>query len=94
MSLLATTPPGEKQKGRANEPDFVGLLVTVIRLESVKTDVVVSVNVPHIAGQYARADVDLEKDKVGALLETARIVKESALASFEVKDWGLFVQDG
>lgn len=92
-TLLATSPPGEKMRGRANEPEFVGILMTLVRLEAQKTDLVIAINVPHLSGQYDRASIDPEGGKYGALLEAGRKVREKILESFEVKDWGLFVQD-
>jgi hypothetical protein len=90
-TLLATSPPGAKQRGRDNEPDFVGILLTLIRLEQQKTDIVVAVNVPHVRGQYDPAEVDLQSGKWGPLLEKGREMREKVLEGLEVRDWGLFV---
>ena len=56
-ALIAAAPPGEKQRGRANEPDFVAVLMTLVRLVDKKTDIVVAVNVPHVGGRYDAAGV-------------------------------------
>ncbi|KXS95888.1 hypothetical protein AC579_10579 [Pseudocercospora musae] len=93
MTLLATSPPGEQQRGRANEPDFVGIVLIVVRLEEQKTDIVIAVNVPHLPGSYAKEDVNPAAGKYGNLLEAGKVVKEKVLESFEIKDWGLFVQE-
>ena len=92
-TLFATSPPGEKQRGRPNEPDFVGILLTMIRLETQKTDIIVAVNVPHIAGQYDPSEVDPEKGKQGRLLESAVEHRRKVMETFEIKDWDLFVQE-
>ncbi|KAK3698019.1 hypothetical protein LTR37_017135 [Vermiconidia calcicola] len=92
-TLFATSPPGFKQRGRANEPDFVGILLTMIRLEQQKTDIIVAVNVPHIAGQYEPAEVDPEKSKHGRLLDAAIQHRQKLMETFEIKDWDLFVQE-
>jgi len=92
-NLLATSPPGAKQQGRANEPDFVAILLTLIRLADQKTDILVTVNVPHVAGEYETASVDLEHGKQGALLEQAGKWRERVLETFEVKEWGLFGEE-
>ena len=92
-TLFATSPPGSKQRGRPNEPDFVGIVMTLIRLEQQKTDIVVAVNVPHISGQYDPAEVDPEKGKQGALLEKAIEYRKEVLNTFEIQDWSLFVQE-
>lgn len=93
MSLLAMSPPGEKMRGRANEPEFVGILLSVLRLETVGTDIVVAVNVPHMPGEYAKEEIDPGSGRLGRLLEAGEKVREKVLETFEVRDWGLFVQD-
>jgi hypothetical protein len=92
-TLFATSPPGEKQRGRANEPDFVGILLTMIRLEKQKTDLIVAINVPHIPGNYEKADVDPAMGKQGKLLEKAAEYRKKVMETLEVRDWGLFVQE-
>lgn len=88
--MLATSPPGEKQRGRAHEPEFVGVLLLVVRLEAQTTDIVIAVNVPHVKGEYAKEGVDLEGGKAGALLEAGEALREKVRETFRVKDWGLF----
>ena len=92
-TLFATTPPGSKQRGRPNEPDFVGILLTLVRLEQQNTDIVITVNAPHVAYQYDRAQVDLAGGRNDPLLEAALQYRETIMETFEVKDWDLFVQD-
>lgn len=92
-NLLATSPPGAKQQGRANEPDFVAIMLTLIRLVEQKTDILVTVNVPHVIGQYDTGSVDLEHGETGPLLEQAAKWRERVLETFKVKDWGLFGEE-
>lgn len=92
-NLLATSPPGAKQQGRANEPEFVAILLTLIRLVDQKTDILVTINVPHVIGQYDVGSVDLEHGRMGPLLEQAAKWRERVLETFEVKDWGLFGEE-
>lgn len=92
-TLFATSPPGEKQKGRPNEPDVVGILLTMVRLENQKTDILLTINVPHIAGQYDPAAIDPAQGKHGPLLEAAVEHRTKLIETFEVKDWDLFVQE-
>ncbi|KAK0334187.1 hypothetical protein LTR91_026639 [Friedmanniomyces endolithicus] len=92
-TLLATTPPGAKQRGRAHEPDFVGIVLLLVRLVEQKTDILVSVNVPHVAGEYEAGEVDLEKGRLGRLLEKGVQIREKVMESLEVRDWGMFVQE-
>ena len=92
-SLFATSPPGSKQRGRPNEPDFVGILLLLVRLEAKATDIVIAVNVPHISGQYNTNEVDPESGKQGLLLERASEYRQKIMETFEIQDWNLFVQD-
>ncbi|KAK4960170.1 hypothetical protein LTR10_003061 [Elasticomyces elasticus] len=92
-TLLATTPPGARQRGRAHEPDFVGVLLLLIRLVEQKTDVLVAVNVPHIPGHYVAGEVDLERRMTGGLLRVGGEIREKIVESLEIKDWELFVQE-
>ena len=70
--------------------DFTGILLILIRLVSVDTDIVVSINVPHIRGQYSKEDVNLEEQKEGPQLAEARELRDRVIQSFDVRDWGLF----
>ncbi len=92
-TLLATSPPGAQHRDRAHEPDFVGIVLLLVRLAEQKTDILVSVNVPHVAGEYEAGEVDLEKGRLGRLLEKGVEVREKVMESLEVRDWGLFVQE-
>lgn len=89
-NLLATSPPGAKQQGRANEPEFVAIMLTLIRLAAQETDILVTVNVPHVKGQFEEGSVDLEHGKMGPLLEQAAKWRQRVLETLEVKEWGLF----
>ncbi|KAK3115587.1 hypothetical protein LTR53_004893 [Teratosphaeriaceae sp. CCFEE 6253] len=92
-TLFATSPPGAKQRCRSNEPAFVGMLLTLIRLVEQKTDIVVAVNVPHVEGTYDPAEVDPQSGRHGKLVQSGMEYREKILESFGVKDWGLFVQE-
>lgn len=71
----------------------MGILLTVIRLVEQKTDVVIAVNMPHVAGTYDAAGVDLAAGRHGALIGDAMRYRERILETFEVRDWGLFGSD-
>ncbi|KAK3677210.1 hypothetical protein LTR78_002748 [Recurvomyces mirabilis] len=92
-TLIVTSPPGAKQRGRANEPAFVDLLVTLIRLEKQKTDLVVTINVPHVPGTYDAGEIDREAGRLGKLLDRALEMREKVLRSLEIKDFGLFGEE-
>lgn len=72
------------------QPDFTGILMLLIRLEKQTTDIVTTVNVPHVPGEYEKEGVELEKGRMGRLMEDAVEVKKKIVETFEVRDWGLF----
>ncbi|KAF2838479.1 Mog1p/PsbP-like protein [Patellaria atrata CBS 101060] len=78
---------------RPETPDITVILVLLLRLPEQKTDIVISVNVPYIPGHYVPAEVDLEAGRGGPLLERGLAVVERVRGSFEVRDWGLFVEE-
>ncbi|KAI9790844.1 MAG: hypothetical protein M1833_001758 [Piccolia ochrophora] len=86
-----TASPGSESV-KAPGADFTGILLILIRLEAQKTDLVVTVNVPHTRGNYAPEEIDLEASKTGKLLGAALIYRDKILETLDVKDWGLFVQ--
>lgn len=67
--------------------------MTLLRLEKHKTDILITINVPHIKGEYNEEDVDLELGKQGKLIGDAVEYSARIWKSFTVKDWGLFVVD-
>ncbi|KAL8739228.1 MAG: hypothetical protein Q9181_000119 [Wetmoreana brouardii] len=92
--LLATTTPPPATNGdavRPLTPRFVAILLTMIRLVGKSTDIIVTVNIPHIPGhQEPTEEVNFEEGKYGSLVEEgSRVIKE-VWRSLEVKDWGLF----
>ncbi|KAF2814253.1 Mog1p/PsbP-like protein [Mytilinidion resinicola] len=89
--LAIQTPATPPTPPRNPQPDFTAILLTLVRLAEQKTDITIAINVPHVAEEYALGSVDLENGKPGVMLEAAAMVREKVLASFEVKDWGLFV---
>ena len=78
---------------------YTAILATVIRLERVKTDLVVSVNVPISATEAARersvcAPGSAERGNGGEMGEALRAgcdIRDLLLGTLEVRDWGLFV---
>ena len=65
----------------------------MVRLEQQNTDILITINVPHVAGQYNPAEVDPGSGKHGRLLETAIQSRQKTMETFEIKDWDLFVQE-
>ncbi|KEQ80129.1 ran-interacting Mog1 protein [Aureobasidium pullulans EXF-150] len=92
-TLFATHKPSAEAVSRGKAPDFTGILLTLIRLESQQTDLVISVNVPHVGGDYNKDDVDPSAGKQGPMLDAATSFRDRILQTFEIKDWDLFVQE-
>lgn len=82
--------PEDQDTGRGAGPDFTALILTLIRLEKESTDILITINVPHIKGEYDEEDVDLELGKQGKLIGNAVEYAARIWDSFKVKDWKLF----
>lgn len=61
-----------------------------MRLEREKTDLLITINVPHIRGEYNEEDVDLELGRQGKLIGDAVDYAAKIWETFKVKDWNLF----
>lgn len=92
-TLFATQHSTPESVARAKAPDFTGILVILLRLVDQKTDIVISINVPHAPGEYEKTEVDPATGKNGKLLDIATEYRDRILQTFEIKDWDLFVQD-
>ncbi|KAI1294113.1 Mog1p/PsbP-like protein [Xylaria venustula] len=94
-TLIATLSPNvppstEADSARAAAPDFTAIVLTLVRLEHERTDILITVNVPHIRGEYDEEEVDLQLGKQGQLIGDAVDYASRIWESFRVKDWGLF----
>ncbi|KAL8641339.1 MAG: hypothetical protein Q9228_001835 [Teloschistes exilis] len=94
LTLLATTTPSPATNGntRALTPTLVAILLTLIRLEPQSTDLIVTVNIPHIPGHQEPTDgsVNFEEGKFGSMVQEGVRVRDEVWRTLEVKDWGLF----
>lgn len=95
LTLVATCPPGEKMRGRANEPDAVGVCLLLVRLEGKwETDLLCTVNVPCVSGDEGgdvkEDDGEDGKMKIERLLLVGCQIREKVMATLEIRDWGLF----
>lgn len=79
--------------GKGKAPDFTGVLLTLIRLVEQETDLVITVNVPHAVGEYDPREIDMSAGKHGSLLDAAIQYRDRILQTFEIRDWGLFIQE-
>lgn len=84
LTLLATQHPTTKRNPK--DSDFTVIQLILIRLVSQETDIVISVNVPHVPGENRDQDVDVTAEKMA----TAKGIRDQILQTFEVRDWGLF----
>lgn len=92
-TLIATMAPRTSpETERRSSPDFTALIMTLVRLEREMTDILITINVPHIKGEYDEADVDLELGKQGKLIGDAVDYAAKIWETFKVKDWGLFAE--
>ncbi|KAH7029331.1 uncharacterized protein B0I36DRAFT_131137 [Microdochium trichocladiopsis] len=92
-TLIATQSPkpADPSRGPASgSPDFTAIILTLLRLEREKTDILVTINVPHIKGEYDEEEVDLELGKQGKLIGDAVDYAAKIWETFKVKDWTLF----
>jgi hypothetical protein len=92
-TLFATQHAPENVPRRQEAAEFTGIFLILVRLEEQKTDIVISVNVPHVPGEYKKEEVDLPSQKMGPHLEAATTIRQRILETFEVKDWTLFVNE-
>jgi hypothetical protein len=51
---------------------------------------VITINVPHIRGEYDEEDVDLQLGKQGKMIEDAVEYAAKIWETFKIKDWNLF----
>ena len=87
-TLIATqTPPLAPD---SKNPDFTAVVLTLVRLEKESTDILITINVPHIKGEYTEDDIDMQIGKQGKLIENAVEYAARIWETFKIKDWGLF----
>ncbi|KAJ2896590.1 Ran-interacting Mog1 protein [Zalerion maritima] len=101
-TCIATTPQEDSKKGSSSSSSassggkqpanlvFTALILTLIRLEKTNTDIVITINVPHIKGEYDEADVDLELGNRGRLIGNAVEHAAKIWESLRIKNMGLF----
>ncbi|SPO05077.1 related to MOG1 - required for nuclear-protein import [Cephalotrichum gorgonifer] len=89
-TLIATQSPNVEQSKGTSAPDFTAIILTMVRLEKESTDIIITINVPHIKGEYVEDEVDLELGKQGVLIGDAVEYAGRIWDTFKVKDWGLF----
>ncbi|KAI5460266.1 hypothetical protein BGZ63DRAFT_244434 [Mariannaea sp. PMI_226] len=92
--LMSTqTPKSQQARNPSNAPDFTVIIMTLLRLEKLKTDILITVNVPHIKGEYDEEEVAPELGRNGKLVGDAIEYSAQIWSSFKIKDWRLFGED-
>lgn len=91
-TLLATVTPPTKPGGgsKERETSLTAIIISLLRLEKEKTDVLITVNVPHIKGEYDEEEVDIEMGKTGELIGNAINYSGRMWKSLRIRDWTLF----
>ncbi|KAI1340683.1 Mog1p/PsbP-like protein [Xylariaceae sp. FL0016] len=94
-TLIATVPPRSKPSASGSasnpsSPDFTAIILTLLRLEDDLTDILVTLNVPHIKGEYDEEDVSLEMGRSGKLIGDAVNHMDEVWKTMKIQDWGLF----
>lgn len=91
--MLASQHPRATDRRLEQQPDFTAILLTMLRLERQQTDVLVSINVPHVPGEYDAAQLRMEAGEWGSLVGVAIRYRDEIMRTFRVLDWSLFVQE-
>jgi hypothetical protein len=89
-TLIATQTPKSTRTEALSTPDFTAIILTLVRLERESTDIAITINVPHIKGEYVEDEVDLELGRQGVLIGDAVEYAARIWDTFKVKDWTLF----
>jgi hypothetical protein len=89
-TLIATQTPHPDPESKTPAPDFTAIVLSLIRLEKESTDILITINVPHIKGEYDEEEVDLQLGKQGKMIEDAVEYAAKIWETFKIKDWNLF----
>jgi hypothetical protein len=76
---------------RRSDPDYYGILMTLVRLPHKATDIVITINVPYVPDEYNKEVLNFEAGQFGPLMDEALAIQQRVLESFEIKDYSLFV---
>ena len=66
------------------------IVLTLVRLKAQNTDLVITVNVPLIAGQSASEEDDPRTGTLEKQVDAALVYRDRILETFQIRDWGLF----
>ncbi|KAF2704244.1 Mog1p/PsbP-like protein [Pleomassaria siparia CBS 279.74] len=88
LTFIQTPAPPAPDARPKKEPEFVSIHLLLLRLAAQSTDLLITINVPHYPGEYVKAEEG--GNGVTQLMRDGETIKDRVVASFEVKDWGLF----
>ena len=80
LTVKMTPNPKSQKRKRPEDPEFVVVLLTLVRMEMEETDVMVAVNVPLRKGEF-----EVGKEKESRLVAEGREVVERIWSSFELR---------
>jgi len=92
-TLLATQTPKSAMKADQSQNDplvLTAIILSLLRLEKESTDILVTISVPHIKGEYDEDDVDMELGKTGTLIGRAVGYAGRVWETLAIKNWRLF----
>ena len=87
-----TRPPASTLAKKPLTPAHTDIQLTLIRLQEQSTDIVITSNTPHLAGETDRP-LSNETETGTTQWETeheAGLMHRQVVTSFAIKDWGLF----
>ena len=90
--MFATTHPDGRNPsadGKATT-DFTAVIMILIRLAQESTDLMITINIPHVQGQYEPHEISMEDGRTGGLINEGQKIRDQVISSFQIKDWGLF----
>jgi hypothetical protein len=88
LTFIQTPAPPAPDARPKKEPEFVSIHLLLLRLAAQETDLLITINVPHYAGEYVKAGEG--ENGITQLMRDGEVVKNKLVESFDVKDFGLF----
>ena len=89
-SLIATQHPRLATNTRHDVPEFTAILMTLIRLAEQKTDILISINIPHFTQGNELEHINIDNEKLGSLISTGLKYQDQLLKSFNIINWDIF----
>ena len=71
-------------------PDFTAVIMILVRLAQQNSDILITINIPHVKGEYETRDINLEDGRTGAMINDGQKIRDQIIATFQIKSWDLF----